>query len=298
LRPLPRHPAAASSTDASRANTDHVCGAVLMKRRGAARNVASMPAQDSGTPAVEARDLTKVFGEGGAQVRALDGVDMRVARGEMVAIMGPSGSGKSTLLHIVGALEAPTAGTVAVAGSRYDGADDKALTRLRGEHIGFVFQFFNLLGSLSAEENVMLPALIAGRTDQATRRRAADLLDLVGLADRASHTPAELSGGQQQRVSIARALLLKPELILADEPTGNLDTKSGREVLSLLRQLTRSEGHTIVMVTHDPSAAAVADRVIFLRDGRVAGEVPGGSLQRINEFFAGLEPEADIPAAA
>ncbi|HEX5618841.1 MAG TPA: ABC transporter ATP-binding protein [Solirubrobacteraceae bacterium] len=230
-------------------------------------------------------------------MRALDGVDLRVARGEMVAIMGPSGSGKSTLLHIVGALEAPTAGTVAVAGRRYDGADDKVLTRLRGEHIGFVFQFFNLLGSLNAAENVMLPALIAGRTDDAIRDRAIELLHLVGLGDRASHTPAELSGGQQQRVSIARALLLKPELILADEPTGNLDTKSGREVLRLLRKLTE-RGHTVVMVTHDPSAAAVADRVVFLRDGRVAGEVPGGSLQRVNEFFAGLEPNADIPEPA
>jgi len=257
-----------------------------------------MSGPDSDIPAVEAHGLVKVFGEGGAQVRALDGVDLRVARGEMVAIMGPSGSGKSTLLHIIGALEAPTAGTIAVAGRRYDGADDKALTRLRGEHIGFVFQFFNLLGSLSAVENVMLPALIAGRTGDATRRRAAELLDVVGLGDRASHTPAELSGGQQQRVSIARALLLEPELILADEPTGNLDTKSGREVLAVLRQVTRAEGHTIVMVTHDPSAAAVADRVVFLRDGRVAGEVGGGSLQRVTEFFAGLEPEVGIPAAA
>jgi putative ABC transport system ATP-binding protein len=255
-----------------------------------------MSGADFDASAVDARGLVKVFGTGGAQVRALDGVDLRVARGEMVAIMGPSGSGKSTLLHIVGALEAPTSGTVAVAGRRYDGADDKVLTRLRGEHIGFVFQFFNLLGSLSAAENVMLPALIAGRTDAATRGRAHELLDLVGLGDRASHTPAELSGGQQQRVSIARALLLDPELILADEPTGNLDTKSGREVLRLLRQLSSAEGHTIVMVTHDPSAAAIADRVVFLRDGRVAGEVPGGSLQRVNDFFADLEPEAEIPA--
>jgi putative ABC transport system ATP-binding protein len=257
-----------------------------------------MPGPDSDPLAVEARGLVKVFGAGDAQVRALDGVDLCVARGEMVAIMGPSGSGKSTLLHIVGALEAPTAGTVAVAGRRYDGADDKALTRLRGDHIGFVFQFFNLLGSLSAEENVLLPALIARRTDGEIRRRAGELLELVGLADRATHTPAELSGGQQQRVSIARALLLEPELVLADEPTGNLDTKSGREILQLLRRLSRTEGRTIVMVTHDPSAAAVADRVVFLRDGRVAGEVPGGSAQRVAEFFASLEPAVDVPAAA
>jgi putative ABC transport system ATP-binding protein len=271
-----------------------------MDRRRGGRSVGVMLASDSDAPAVEARGLVKVFGQGGAQVRALDGVDLVVARGEMVAIMGPSGSGKSTLLHIVGALEAPTAGTVAVAGRRYDGADDKTLTKLRGAHIGFVFQFFNLLGSLSAAENVILPALISRRVDGEIHRRAEKLMERVGLADRASHTPAELSGGQQQRVSIARALLLEPELVLADEPTGNLDTKSGREILRLLREFSRAEGRTIVMVTHDPSAAAVADRVVFLRDGRIAGEVAGGSAQRVSEFFASLEPAGDIaePAAA
>ena len=243
------------------------------------------------TPAVEVRGLVKVFGEGDTQVRALDGVDLAVEPGEMVAIMGPSGSGKSTLLHIVGALETPTAGAVAVGGRRYDGADDATLTRLRRDHIGFVFQFFNLLGSLSAVENVLLPALIARRGGEAMRRRARELLELVGLGDRAEHTPAELSGGQQQRVSIARALLLEPELVLADEPTGNLDTRSGREVLQVLREL----GHTILMVTHDPSAAAVADRVVFLRDGRVAGEVSGGSTRRVSDFFATLEPPVDAP---
>jgi putative ABC transport system ATP-binding protein len=240
----------------------------------------------------------KVFGEGGAQVRALDGVDLLVEPGEMVAIMGPSGSGKSTLLHIVGALETPTEGTVAVAGRRYDGASDAALTKLRRDHIGFVFQFFNLLGSLSAEENILLPALIARRTDAAIRSRAHDLLRLVGLEDRAAHTPAELSGGQQQRVSIARALLLEPELLLADEPTGNLDTRSGRDVLRVLRELSRAEGRTILMVTHDPSAAAVADRVVFLRDGRVAGEIEGGSTRQVSDFFATLEPPADVPEPA
>jgi putative ABC transport system ATP-binding protein len=265
---------------------------------GDVHNLAVMLRNDSYGPAIEVRGLTKVFGEGGAQVRALDGVDLVVERGEMVAIMGPSGSGKSTLLHIVGALETPTAGTVAVAGRRYDGADDATLTRLRREHIGFVFQFFNLLGSLSAAENVLLPGLIARRTDAAIRRRALELLELVGLADRASHTPGELSGGQQQRVSIARALLLEPELVLADEPTGNLDTRSGREVLDVLRNLSRAEGRTILMVTHDPSAAAVADRVVFLRDGRVAGEVRGGSAQRVSAYLATLEPPADVPEPA
>jgi putative ABC transport system ATP-binding protein len=269
-----------------------------MTRTGPQRSVGAMADSHSDTPAVEARGVVKVFGQGGAEVRALDGVDLLVQHGEMVAIMGPSGSGKSTLLHIIGALEAPTSGAVSVAGRRYDGADDKTLTELRGAHIGFVFQFFNLLGSLSAVENVLLPALIARRMDGATRRRADELLKRVGLGDRASHTPAELSGGQQQRVSIARALLLEPELVLADEPTGNLDTKSGREILRLLRELSVAEGRTIVMVTHDPSAAAAADRVVFLRDGRVAGEVPGGSAQRVSEFFASLEPDPAIPEPA
>jgi putative ABC transport system ATP-binding protein len=263
-----------------------------------APSVRTMSIHDSSPPAVDARGLVKVFGEGSAQVRALDDVDLVVERGEMVAIMGPSGSGKSTLLHVVGALETPTSGTVAVAGQRYDGADDKALTRLRRDHIGFIFQFFNLLGSLSAEENVLLPALIARRSDDSIHARARELLRLVGLSDRADHTPGELSGGQQQRVSIARALLLEPELVLADEPTGNLDTRSGREVLRVLRELNLAEGRTILMVTHDPAAAAVADRVVFLRDGRVAGEVAGGSAQRVIDFFATLEPDAAEPAAA
>ena len=212
--------------------------------------------------------------------------------------MGPSGSGKSTLLHIVGALEPASGGTIAVAGRRYDGLDDKGLTRLRRDHIGFVFQFFNLLSSLSAEENVLLPALIARRTDDSTRDRARALLDMVGLGDRATHTPSELSGGQQQRVSIARALLLEPQLVLADEPTGNLDSKSGREVLRLLRELNRAEGRTILMVTHDAAAAAVADRVVFLRDGRSAGEVEGGSTQRVVEFLTTLESDDEAVVAS
>jgi putative ABC transport system ATP-binding protein len=243
--------------------------------------------------AIEAHGLTQVFGAGGNAVRALDDVDLVVRRGEMVAIMGPSGSGKSTLLHILGALDTPTDGTVAVGGCRFDGLDDGALTRLRRDRIGFVFQFFNLLPSLTAGENVLLPALIARRHDKALERRALDLLALVGIADRATHVPSELSGGQQQRVSIARALLLEPELVLADEPTGNLDTRSGREILRVLRRLVDETGHTIVMVTHDPAAAAVADRVVFLRDGRIAGEVPGGSTQRVADFYSSLEAKDD-----
>ena len=243
--------------------------------------------------AIEAHDVVKVFGGGDSAVRALDGVDLEVGRGEMVAIMGPSGSGKSTLLHIIGALDSPTSGQIAVAGERYDGLEDAALTQLRRDRIGFVFQFFNLLSSLTALENVLLPALIARRRNARLERRAHELLGMVGLEDRAEHVPSELSGGQQQRVSIARALLLDPELILADEPTGNLDTRSGREVLQILRRLATDDGHTIAMVTHDPAAAAVADRVIFLRDGSVAGEVPGGSTEAVAAFYASLEREED-----
>jgi len=243
--------------------------------------------------AIEVRGLVKTYGTGQTAVRALRGVDLDLEPGEFVAIMGPSGSGKSTLLHILGALEAPTDGSVAVGGKPFAGLDDRALTLLRRDHIGFVFQFFNLLPSLTALENVLLPALIAGRRDADLRRRALDLLRGVGLGDRAEHRPAELSGGEQQRVSIARAILLSPELVLADEPTGNLDSRAGAQVLRLLRELNRSEGRTIVMVTHDPSAAAMADRVVFLRDGAVAGAVPGGSTDRVIRFFATLQPALD-----
>ena len=250
-------------------------------------------------PAIETHDLHLHYGRGRIEVRALDGVDLRIEAGEMVAIMGPSGSGKSTLLHVVGALESPTSGTIAVAGLNYEGLGDRELTALRRDHIGFVFQFFNLLPSLTAEENVTLPAVIAKRREPAIRDRARALLERVGLSDRIDHLPAELSGGQQQRVSIARALLLSPELVLADEPTGNLDTKSSREVLRVLRELNDEEGHTIVMVTHDAAAAATADRVIFLRDGKLAGEVEGGSAQRAAAYLASLQTDtARDPVAA
>jgi putative ABC transport system ATP-binding protein len=249
--------------------------------------------RDDAEYAVKVRALTKTFGEGRTEVQALRGVDLDVLPGELLAIMGPSGSGKSTLLHILGALDAPTGGTIEVAGQHYEGLDEAALTRLRRDHIGFVFQFFNLLPSLTAAENVLLPALIARRRDASLRRRALELLERVGISDRAEHVPSELSGGQQQRVSIARALLLEPELVLADEPTGNLDTRSSREILSILRDLA-ADGHTIVMVTHDPSAAAIADRVVFLRDGVVAGEVEGGSTQRVIDFFASLERKDEL----
>jgi putative ABC transport system ATP-binding protein len=239
--------------------------------------------------ALATRELSKVYGEGDTAVRALDRVSIAVGSGEMVAIMGPSGSGKSTLLHLLGALDTPSSGQILLGGQRYDGLGDAGLTRLRRDKIGFVFQFFNLLPALSAEENVILPALIAGRRDRWTRERARMLLERVGLSARGHHLPAELSGGEQQRTSIARALLTEPEIVLADEPTGNLDSRSSRGVLELLRELNQAEGQTLVLVTHDPAAAAVAGRVIFLRDGRVSGEVPGGSTERVAEALTRLE---------
>jgi putative ABC transport system ATP-binding protein len=238
---------------------------------------------------LEARDLARTYGEGGAAVHALDGASLVVRRGEIVAIMGPSGSGKSTMLHLLGALETPTSGEVSLGGERYDGLDDAGLTRVRRDRIGFVFQFFNLLPSLTAEENVLLPALIAGDRGEDARARVRELLGRVGLSGRAEHLPAEMSGGEQQRVSIARALLREPELVLADEPTGNLDSRSSAEVLELLRELSQAERQTVVMVTHDPGAAAIADRVVFLRDGRVAGEIPGGSREQVSEAFTALQ---------
>jgi putative ABC transport system ATP-binding protein len=244
-----------------------------------------------GTPALQTHELTKVYGEGDTAVHALDGVSLGIERGEMVAIMGPSGSGKSTLLHLLGALDTPSSGRILLAGQRYDGLGDGELTRLRREKIGFVFQFFNLLPSLTAEENALLPALIAGRRDEGMRRRARELLGRVG--ERAGHLPAELSGGEQQRVSIARALLTEPEIVLADEPTGNLDTRSSGEVLRLLRELNESEGQTLVVVSHDPAVAATAGRVVFLRDGQLAGEVEGGSTERVVTALA----ELDTPVA-
>jgi putative ABC transport system ATP-binding protein len=247
---------------------------------------------------ITARALSKTYGTGPTAVRALRDVDFAVDDGEFVAIMGPSGSGKSTLLHVLGGLEQATSGSIVVAGVHVDGAGDAALTRLRRDRLGFVFQFFNLLPSLTAAENVHLPALIARRRDPALRERALALLARVGLADRARHTPSELSGGEQQRVSIARALLLSPPVLLADEPTGNLDSRAGGEVLALLRSLCSDDGRTIVMVTHDPSAAAIADRVVFLRDGRIAGEMPGGSTHDVMEAVAALTPDAPAPAIA
>ncbi|WP_028064169.1 ABC transporter ATP-binding protein [Solirubrobacter soli] len=232
--------------------------------------------------ALEAHELVKVFGDGAAAVRALRGVDLEVADGEFVAIMGPSGSGKSTLLHILGALDRPTGGRVETHGRRYDDLDDRAVTRLRGEVFGFVFQFFNLLPTLTAAENVLLPALVAGEHPREYSDRVEELLALVGLSERAAHRPSEMSGGEQQRVAIARALLRRPQVLLADEPTGNLDSAGGAVVLRLLRRLV-DEGQTVVMVTHDAAAAALADRVVIVRDGQIAQEVAGGDHDRVAE---------------
>jgi putative ABC transport system ATP-binding protein len=241
--------------------------------------------------ALEAHELAKVFGEGPAAVHALRGVDLRVSDGEFVAIMGPSGSGKSTLLHILGALDRPSGGHVEIHGRRYDNLDDRALTRLRGEVFGFVFQFFNLLPTLTAAENVLLPALVAGERPREHMERVSDLLGLVGLSERAAHLPSELSGGEQQRVAIARALLRRPQVLLADEPTGNLDSAGGSAVLRLLRRVV-DEGQTVVMVTHDAAAASLADRVVFLRDGQIADEVAGGDADRVGDALRAVQQVA------
>jgi putative ABC transport system ATP-binding protein len=247
---------------------------------------------------LEARALEKTYGAEATAVRALRGVDIAVGDGEMVAIMGPSGSGKSTLLHILGALDRPDAGTVAVRGRRYDSLSDAQLTRLRGEVFGFVFQFFNLLPTLTAAENVLLPALVNGERPGKVAARIDELMELVDLADRASHLPTELSGGEQQRVAIARALLREPEVVLADEPTGNLDSRSGEAVMALLRRVV-DDGQTVVMVTHDPGAAALSDRVVFLRDGVIVGRVEGGDADRvIDAFRSAASGESGAPAAA
>ena len=240
---------------------------------------------------LEARGLERRFGTGAVAVQALRGVDLGVGEGEMVAIMGPSGSGKSTLLHILGALDRPDGGSVSIEGRRYDNLSDRELTHLRGEVFGFVFQFFNLLPTLSASENVLLPALVNGERPGRYADRVDELMDLVGLGDRAAHLPTELSGGEQQRVAIARALLRDPRLVLADEPTGNLDSASGATVMSLLRKVVDG-GQTVVMVTHDPGAAALGDRVVFHRVGEIVGRVEGGDPGGVIDAFRQVEAGA------
>jgi putative ABC transport system ATP-binding protein len=235
---------------------------------------------ENGTVVV-ARDVTRRYGEGETAVDALRGVSVEVPKGKLTAVMGPSGSGKSTLMHILAGLDKPTTGSVTVAGTEITTLKDSELTKLRREHIGFVFQFFNLLPMLTAEENIRLPLSIAG--EKPDKAWFDQLIASVGLGDRLSHRPSELSGGQQQRVAIARALVSQPEVVFADEPTGNLDSKTGTEILELLRHSVADMGQTIVMVTHEARAAAIADRVLYLADGNIVRELAGASQHEIGE---------------
>ncbi|HEX5848574.1 MAG TPA: ABC transporter ATP-binding protein [Rubrobacter sp.] len=242
--------------------------------------------------AVETVGLGKVYGSGTNRVRALEDVSLGFPDGEFAAIMGPSGSGKSTLLHILGALDRPSSGRVVVGGTELSGLSDRKLTLLRRERMGFVFQFFNLIPTLTAEENVLLPVLIAGGKPAKYSARLDELVELVGLSDRRTHRPDELSGGEQQRVAIARALIKRPDIILADEPTGNLDSRTGSEVLGLLKESASRFDQTILMVTHDPRAAAAADRAVFLSDGKVVDEARNPDQDEILERIKTLESEA------
>ncbi|MGC9440218.1 ABC transporter ATP-binding protein [Streptomyces sp. WG5] len=237
--------------------------------------------------AVQLRSVSRRYGAGDSAVTALDEVSLTFPRGTFTAVMGPSGSGKSTLLQCAAGLDRPTSGSVAVGGTELTGLSERRLTLLRRERIGFVFQAFNLLPSLTAEQNVALPLRLAGRRPSRTRVRAA--LAQVGLGDRARHRPAEMSGGQQQRVALARALITRPDVLFGDEPTGALDSGTGREVLALLRGMADHEGQTVVMVTHDPVAASYADRVVFLVDGRVNGELADAGADRIAAHLTRLE---------
>jgi putative ABC transport system ATP-binding protein len=232
---------------------------------------------------VTATDVRRRYGEGDAAVDALAGVTTSFERGRYSAIMGPSGSGKSTLMHILAGLDRPTAGSVELDGVEITTLDDGDLTRLRRDKLGFIFQFFNLIPVLTAEENIVLPLSIAGkRPDEDWLHR---LVETVGLSDRLTHRPAELSGGQQQRVAVARALISKPAVVFADEPTGNLDSKSSEEVLRMLRQSVDDLGQSVVMVTHDPEAASYADRLVVLRDGRIVHDADAGTAEQVIELM-------------
>ena len=229
--------------------------------------VPSRTLSETGEAVIHADEVTRTYGEGEAAVHALRGVSLDIERHRLTAVMGPSGSGKSTLMHILAGLDRPDSGTVTIDETEITTLDDDALTRLRRSHIGFIFQFFNLLPMLTAEENILLPLEIAGKRPDPVWHEA--VMQKVGLVERRTHRPAELSGGQQQRVAVARAVVAKPVVMFADEPTGNLDSRTGAEILGLLRDTVDSLGQTTVMVTHDPQAAAIADRILFLDDGRV-----------------------------
>ncbi len=238
-------------------------------------------------PAARGVDLVKVYGEGAAQVRALDGVSVEFVAGRFSAIMGPSGSGKSTLMHCMAGLDSITSGRVFVGDVELSALGDKELTRLRRDKVGFIFQAYNLVPTLTAGENITLPMDIAGRKpDQAWVDR---LIDTVGLRDRLSHRPSELSGGQQQRVAAARALASRPSIVFADEPTGNLDSRASAEILEFLRTSVRDFGQTVVMVTHDPVAASYAERVVFLGDGRIVDEMTAPTAERVLDRMKGFD---------
>jgi putative ABC transport system ATP-binding protein len=245
-------------------------------------------AEKAPSAVVAAHDITRRYGEGDAAVDALRGVTLDVAEGKLTAVMGPSGSGKSTLMHIMAALDKPTSGTVWIGGTKLGSLSDTEITKIRRKHIGFVFQFFNLLPMLTAEENVVLPMTIAG--EKPTDEWREDLLKKVGLDNRRSHRPAELSGGQQQRVAIARALVSHPTVVFADEPTGNLDSRTSGEILELLRDSVDTLGQTTVMVTHDSQAAAIADRVLFLADGLIVRDLTQPDAATVHAAMEELTP--------
>ncbi|MCX6400269.1 MAG: ABC transporter ATP-binding protein [Propionibacteriales bacterium] len=251
---------------------------------------APTPVSPTQPVAARAIDLHKTYGSGDSEVRALDGVTIELAQGQFTAIMGPSGSGKSTLMHCLAALDTPTAGEVVVGDTALSRLRDKALTTLRREQVGFVFQAFNLIPTLTARENILLPLSLAGRKPDPAWFDT--VIDAVGLRDRLKHRPAEMSGGQQQRVACARALVSKPSIVFADEPTGNLDSTSGAEVLSFLRRSVDEFGQTIVMVTHDAVAASYCDRVVFLADGRVVDEINKPDREQILEHMTALQAAA------
>ncbi|HEV7145668.1 MAG TPA: ABC transporter ATP-binding protein [Pedococcus sp.] len=249
-------------------------------------DLATSGGHDSPPLAARVVGLTKIYGRGETQVRALDGITLDIAAGEFTAIMGPSGSGKSTLMHCAAGLDSVTSGTVFIGDIDLTGLRDKALTTLRRDRVGFVFQSFNLVPTLNARENILLPLAIAGRDPESEWYDT--VIDTVGLRDRLTHRPSELSGGQQQRVACARALMSRPEIVFADEPTGNLDSTSGAEVLGFLRRSVDEFAQTVVMVTHDPVAASHTDRVVFLADGKVVDEMREPTAERILERMAEL----------
>jgi putative ABC transport system ATP-binding protein len=241
---------------------------------------------------LETKDVMKKYQMGEVTVDALAGVDFKVEKGEFVAVMGPSGSGKSTLLHLLGGLDKPSSGEINLAQRNLSTLSDKEVTLLRRRRVGFIFQFYNLLPTLSTEENVALPLLIDGKRLKGYQARIDDLLNLVGLSERREHKPDQLSGGEQQRVAIARAFVTHPDIVLADEPTGNLDSRAGEEILKLLRRSCDEYGQTIVMVTHDPKAASYADRIVFIKDGQIVNELKlaaGGDTGPILEQLARLD---------